>query len=111
MSVALMISNPVNQEEEHFCIPIATEAVFEEYWNPIIEELNLKWARWFQGGIEMRKEDLGIALGELDEIRCWLLANKNSERHEQMLERLERLCEQLKMIFEGGRKDIKVYIG
>lgn len=53
MSVALMISNAVTQEEEHFYVPIAAEAVFEQYWNPIIEELDLKWTSWFQGGIEI----------------------------------------------------------
>lgn len=51
MSVSLMISNPINEDEEYLHLPISTERFFEDYWMPIIIELDLKWARCFQGGI------------------------------------------------------------
>ena len=41
MSMSLMISNPVDESESNFNVPISTEKVFHDYWMPIIEELDL----------------------------------------------------------------------
>ena len=57
MSVCLMVSNPISKEEDEFYVPIATEQVFQEFWMPIIEMLDLQWVKCFQGGIEVGKEN------------------------------------------------------
>ena len=53
MSVCLMISNPINKNEEAYYVPISTERVFREYWMPIIIDLDLQWIKCFQSGIEI----------------------------------------------------------
>ena len=111
MSVAMMISNPVNDEEKIFYIPISTEKVFHDYWMPIIEELDLKRAKYFQIGIEIEKKDLKSVLKELAEIQAWIVKYMNSERGEDMIERLENLTKGLMKILNSSRSDIKVYIG
>ena len=111
MSVALMISNPVNEQERVFYVPIAAERAFEKYWMPVIGELGLKRAGWFQCGIEIEKEDIKFVLEELAQIQNWIVKYADSERKEQMMGRLENLCKELADILGGARDDIKVYIG
>ncbi len=111
MSVSLIISNPVNRREENFNVPISTEKVFQEYWMPIIDELDLKWARCFQSGIEIEKEDLEFVLKDLIDIQEWLVKNMNNERGTQMTDRLQNLCQELIGVFNNSRSDIKAYIG
>lgn len=111
MSVALMISNPVNNEESTFYVPIAAERVFEKYWMPVIEELGLKRASWFQCGIEIKKEDIKFVLEELEQIQTWIVKYAENERKEYMEGRLEDLYKELADILDGARDDIKVYIG
>ena len=57
MSVCLMVSNPISKEEDEFYVPIATEQVFQEFWMPIVEMLDLQWVKCFQSGIEVGKEN------------------------------------------------------
>lgn len=80
MSVSLMISNPINENEEYFHLPISTERVFEDHWMPIITELDLKWVRCFQGGIELEKEDIEEVLKELKKMQNWIIAYRNNDR-------------------------------
>jgi len=111
MSVCLIISNPNNVVEEKYNIPISTEKVFQEYWMPIIEKLDLKWARCFESGIEIEKEDLEPVLRDLEEIKSWIDTHMKTERGDQIIERIDNLCEQLSSIFNDVRADVKVYIG
>lgn len=111
MSVSLIISNPNNKEESDFNVPISTEQVFKEFWMPVIEILNLQWAKCFQSGIEIEKEDFESILKELEEIKIWIGENMNSERGKQIIERVENLCKELIVLLENARGDLKVYIG
>lgn len=111
VSVSLIISNPVNEEENNFNVPISTERVFQDFWMPIIEELDLKWARCFQSGIEIEKEDLDFVLKDLAEMQTWIIINMDNERGVQMVGRIKNLCQGLECVFKEGRNDIKVYIG
>lgn len=111
MSVSLMISNPQTEVEESVNIPISTERVFQDYWMPIIEKLDLKWARCFQSGIEIEVEDLVPVLTDLRKIRLYVLSYMEGEQKEQIINRIDNLCEELNKIFDGRRPDIKVYIG
>ena len=80
MSVSLMISNPINENAEYFHLPISTERVFEDHWMPIITELDLKWVRCFQGGIELEKEDIEEVLKELKKMQNWIITYRNNDR-------------------------------
>lgn len=109
MSVALMISNLINQEEEDFYVPIAAQKVFQDYWMPIIDMLDLKYAKWFQVGMEIGKEDLELVLKELLEIRTRIVKNMDNERGKQMIDRLDNLYKELDKLLKNTRNEIKVY--
>ena len=111
MSVSLMISNPINENEEYFHLPISTERVFEDHWMPIITELDLKWVRCFQGGIELEKDDIEEVLKELKKMQNWIITYRNNDRGKHMLERLENLNETLFFLLTNSRDDLKIYIG
>lgn len=111
MSVSLIISNPINDKERNFNLPISTERVFRDHWMPIIIELDLKWVRCFQSGIELEKEDIVLVLKDLEKMHHWITTYKDNERGEQMIERLKSLNETLIEILNHSRKDMKVYIG
>ena len=111
MSVSLMISNPINENEEYFHLPISTERIFEDHWMPIITELDLKWARCFQGGIELDKEDIKEVLKELDKMQKWITIYKNNDRGKHMLERLKNVNVALLDFINNSRGDLKIYIG
>lgn len=111
MSVCLMISNPVNREEDNFCIPIAAEQVYQEYWLPIAESNNLRWAKWFQCGVEFEKKDMKLILQELTEFRRKIPTNIDAVRRNQLYERVDNLYKGLTEILECARDDIKIYIG
>lgn len=115
-----MISNPITDEEHKYYIPISTEKIFEDYWNPIIEQLDLRWAKYFQIGVEIEKQNLDEVIKELKKIENWIIKNwikkfeytKISNKiRELMLERLENLEYELTKILNTYRSDIKVYIG
>ena len=111
MSVCLMVSNPISKEEDAFYVPIATEQVFQEFWMPIVEMLDLQWVKCFQSGIEVGKEDLRSILKELEEIRLWIGKNIDNERGGQMIKRSDDLSKELTLLLENARENIKVYIG
>ncbi len=111
MSVGLIICNPINDEESNYNVPIATEKVFQNFWMPIIENLDLRWVRCFQSGIEIEREDLEFVLKDLKAMQKWINIYMNSERGTQMIERLEILSKELIDIFNSSRSDVKVYIG
>ena len=111
MSVSLMISNPINEDEQYLHLPISTERFFEDHWMPIIIELDLKWARCFQGGIELEKEDIKEVLKELDKMQNWIIAYKHNDQGKHILERLKNINEALLDFLNNSRDDLKVYIG
>lgn len=111
MSVSLIVSNPINKEESDYNVPISTEQVFKEFWMPVIETLDLQWAKCFQSGIEIEKEDFESILKELEEIKIWIGENMNNERGKQIIERLNNLCKELFVLLENSRGDLKIYIG
>lgn len=111
MSVCLMISNPINKNEEAYYVPISTERVFREYWMPIIIDLDLKWLKCFQSRIEIEKEDFNFVLEELMKIYEYINERCHKEESKRIVERIDNLSKELKIISKDTRNDIKVYIG
>lgn len=106
-----MISNPVNQQEDDYYVPISCEREFEKYWQPIIDKLNLKWANFFQCGIEIEKMKFDEVIQELNEILKWVQNNMDNAQGKRMEERIRNLCKELHSIYNSSRDDIKVFIG
>ena len=76
MSVALLVENPPDNTR---LVPVATERVFTEYWQPACSALNLKWVPCFQTGIELAQEDLPLVVEELAQLKCWIESAQNEE--------------------------------
>lgn len=108
MSVSAFISNDDNN---NINIPIATEKTFQDYWMPIINQLDLKWMACFQSGIEIGRQDLNFILKDLNEMQNWIEINMSNSMRGFMLKRIKNLSEELIKIFEGKVDDIRVYIG
>lgn len=111
MSICLMISNPINKNEDDYYVPISTERVFREYWHPIIIDLDLKWIKCFQSGIEIEKEDFNLVLEELMKIQEYIIRKNHNEEGKKIIERIDNLSKELRTILKDMRNDIKVYIG
>ena len=88
-----------------------TERVFENYWLPAIEKLDLKWVRCFQCGIEIGKDELEPVKMELTELKNWLVEHMNNEQGVYIRDRIDNLCMEMNQIFSKEREDIKLYIG
>lgn len=61
-------------------VPVSTERVFENYWLPVIEKLDLKWVRCFPCGIEMGKDELEPVKMELTELKNGLSELQHRKR-------------------------------
>ena len=111
MSICVIISNPINEDEKHTYIPIATESAFENYWLPVIEKLDLKWVRCFQCGIEIERKELELVKEELTKLHNCVIEHMNNKQGEFIMDRIDNLCVEMSRIFMTGREDIKLYIG
>jgi hypothetical protein len=109
MSVSLFYKDQQSGEER--VVPISTERVFEEYWQPAALELGLKWIPLFQSGLPLSAEDIPEVIEELTRLRLQLRAKKSgkSPEDEYVAERLERLISELEAI--AAKTDAEAYIG
>ncbi|MBM7844982.1 hypothetical protein [Herpetosiphon giganteus] len=74
MSIGLLLTD-LNDKTSF--LPIATEAVFNQGWLPIINQANLEWMRLFQTGLAVEQADLASILAEITIFKRLL----NSENH------------------------------
>ncbi|WP_163853380.1 hypothetical protein [Paenibacillus elgii] len=109
MSICAFIQQPVNEYEEKFNIPVATDSFFKECWIPPIEELKLEWVNVFSIGLDMVKEDLPFVMEELAQIKEWAKINLPNEQQIKIIERIELLEAELPNAFR--REGVVVFIG
>jgi hypothetical protein len=110
MSIGIIVDTPKDDEEKLFFIPVATEKIFEKYWMPAAQEMNLKWIPIFETGIVIEKEDLPSIIKELKQVEEWVLNNvKDSETSKALLDRITYIINALPNAFD--KNDIKLYIG
>ncbi|MBO7745883.1 hypothetical protein I8J29_16870 [Paenibacillus sp. MWE-103] len=109
MSISAFIPEPGSDAERLFHVPVATEAFFEDCWEPAAEELGLRWVPLFATGVELTKADVPEVLGELGRLRAWAERALDGDRLALLLARLGRLTEELPGAFE--REGAVVYIG
>lgn len=109
MSVALMIDNPRN-EEENLYIPVAAEHSFEKYWQEAAKQLELEWVPFFQFGIVIGWERRSIVILELKKVRSWFLMKiPDQELAAQLSERVMNVLHAIVKIFED--KELRIFIG
>lgn len=109
MSIGIMIDEPENEEEKLFYIPLATESIFDSYWNKAANQLNLQWVPVFSSGIIIEYEDLPFIINELNMVINWVKDYvTNLETKKELLNRIQYIIEKLPIIF---KKNIKLYIG
>ncbi|WP_338552114.1 hypothetical protein [Paenibacillus sp. KS-LC4] len=109
MSVSVMILNPQNDFEKHFFLPVATESFFNQYWQPGIVHLELKWVILFSTGVDVEEEYLPNIFAELILLKEWADQNLQEEQKNRLFERVDGLMEKLPKAFQ--RKDAVVFIG
>ncbi|MFC0331196.1 hypothetical protein ACFOLF_22515 [Paenibacillus sepulcri] len=109
MSISAFIPEPENEFERFFNVPVATEAFFQECWEPAVKALGLQWVPVFSSGIDITKEDLPAVLDELERLKQWAEQELSGERRGQILVRIERLAAELPKALE--RDGAVVFIG
>lgn len=90
MSVALLVESPLGNQ----LTPIATEAVFAQYWLTAALELGLRWVPLFQSGLPIPLADRDDVLTELRCLRQHWVARGEAA----LTERLERLIGALEAV-------------
>ena len=111
MSVSVIVTNPKNNKEKLINIPIAAEAFFQNYWLPLINQLELKWLKCFQSGLEISYDDKDNVIKELKRLKLYLLyQGLMNDNNTFMTERLDNLINKIEEIFDQ-RKDVTLYIG
>lgn len=111
MSVVLLTTSRRGDERSNRLVPVATQATYEELWVPAAEALGLQWIPLFEAGFPLERSDLPDVIRDLEKLRAFCLS---SERHREMiLERLDRLIEELNEIYEinGSDDDVEIFIG
>ncbi|MCZ8520960.1 MULTISPECIES: hypothetical protein [Paenibacillus] len=109
MSILALISEPTDEFERQFSIPVASESFFYECWAPAITAMQLEWVEHFSWGIEVRKEDLDKVICELLQIREWSLHNLLEAKQSHILDRIDLLITKLPTAFR--RENTVVFIG
>lgn len=102
MSVAVYMENADQSEfEAEFCIPVASERFFVQYWQKAIDELSLKR---LQNGIYLRREALPEILAELQSLKNWADTEpdfiKNKAEQDYMTMRIHTLLVKLPEIWK-----------
>lgn len=108
MSISMIVSNPVVEEQQQVNIPVATDKFFKDFWMPMAESLRLTYVPLFMSGIEVGKQELADVLAELRLLKEWSVQRNQTPEGKQMLERLDRLVQQLPAIVSD---QTKVFIG
>ncbi len=108
MSISLIISNPVDNEQRQINIPVATESFFNNHWLPATRILKLTLIPMFSFGFEIGEEELPDVLAELKALKSWAAEQNQSTETHQILDRADRLLQELPKIVSS---QIKVFIG
>jgi len=79
-------------------VPIASERIFEEYWQPLAVDLGLAWVPLFQGGVPIAESDLPQVIREVSAILRHLETGDHAidrETADHLKERASRLEREL----------------
>lgn len=109
MSVGAFVLEPRDVFPGNLYTPIAVEIIFEKYWVPAVEELNLQYVKYFSLGIDVTKENLSCIRTELSLMKEWLNDKYDTDLREFIKTRITNLGTMLDKAFE--LEDVIVFIG
>ena len=108
MSIGLMLEYAVPTKKRDF-VPIATEEVFQKYWQPGCAALHLRWVPLFHTGLPLQHEDISLVIEELERLKQWLSGHPESSVPQAVVMRIDQLLQALQNILEDAQ--VAVYIG
>ncbi len=112
MSVVLLVTYH-NPDKENRLVPIATEGIFQDYWQPTSAALGLQWVPLFQGGIPITAEDIPFIIDELGILRNYVSGKIHllipQDMANLMVKRIDTLIPELKHLQDGD--DAEIFIG
>lgn len=110
MSISLLVTYDTDEQS---LVPVASEQVFSDYWQPVCTQLHLQWLPLFQTGIPVSKEDIPTILSELNQLRTYFSTQMTSpetvELGAHIISRIERLSAELRKVIELNIREL--YIG
>lgn len=110
MSIAAFITNPINNNEKLFYVPIATETIFYNYWIKGISALKLNILSKIELGLEINKSNFSSFNIELIELKEWIENNCDLNISKFITTRIDFLNSQISMILNINHNAI-IFIG
>ncbi|WP_339276885.1 hypothetical protein MKY59_07560 [Paenibacillus sp. FSL W8-0426] len=108
LTIAAIIIEP--KDQDHFYVPVSTEAFFQRCWVPGIIALELDLiSRFADPGIDIDIHDLPKLTGEFHVLREWARRNLDENDSAQLINRINFLLEKIGEAFSDEK--IIIYIG
>jgi hypothetical protein len=108
MSIAITISNPINDEESKFYIPFSTQLCYKEVWLKGSENLNLELIPLLDG-LDISKEEWANLKCEIQQMMLWVNNNLDNEYQDEIHERASFVINTIDVVFK--RDDAIVNFG
>ena len=108
MSIGLMLEYAVPAKKGDF-VPIATEEVFHEDWQPACAALHLQWIPLFHTGLPLKQADISVVIEELGLLKQWLSCRQETGVPQAVIMRIDQLMQALQNVH--GDAQVAVYIG
>jgi hypothetical protein len=110
MSVgATILRSPPGVRPARDYLPVATEAEFARYWQPLAESVGLTTVAAFGLGVPVRPGEIAAVLAELDQMTAAVrTARLDEPQRARMLDRLSLLSE---LLATAGPDVTEIYIG
>jgi len=108
LTIAAIIIEP--QDQDHFYVPVSTEAFFKRCWMPGILALELDLiSRFADPGIDMNIHDLPKLTGEFHALKEWARRNMDENDSAHLINRINFLLEKINEAFSDEK--VMIYIG
>ena len=108
MSIGLIIESRVPRHKVNG-VPIATEEVFQTYWQPGCAALHLQWVPLFQSGMPLKQDDIRLVVDELELLKRWWCCTTKAAVPQEVILRVEKLIQALQHLAKDAQ--VEVYIG
>ena len=113
MSISLNVHYRDTEKETRH-IPIITNHSFDQYWKPIATQLGLEWVLLIKSAgipIELHLDDLPTILDELLTLKHAFQTSDSGSADVYMLERIERVIPELKIICDNPGIITEAFLG
>lgn len=115
MTIACLISNPINEIEKNFSFPFAFEKVYTDYWQKFAQENQCFWLQAIQFGIDIPYQNIVDVENEIKLFQEFLLSTNDgyytkSESFNYLINRIAFILTKFAEI-KAMRNDIIIWIG